>query len=127
MGRVTSNDKRVFYAAMKQIEDKTCFKFEENSREPREHHLEISVGSPSCASRGFSAGVGVKSFTKVTLQSSYQLADSSRCNWQGGILHELMHVLGVMHTQEEGQGPAHLHQMGKCPEVRRSQVPVLNM
>jgi hypothetical protein len=107
-GRVTSNDKRVFYDAMKQIEDKTCFKFEENSREPREHHLEISVGSPSCASRGFSAGVGVKSFTKVTLQSSYQLADSSRCNWQGGILHELMHVLGVMHTQKRKDRDQHI-------------------
>merc|ERR1712061_698451 len=63
-GSVTSNDKQVFYAAMKQIEDRSCFKFEENSGEPVEHHLEISVGSTSCASRGFSAGVGISSSTK---------------------------------------------------------------
>jgi len=106
-GRVTSNDKRVFYDAMKQIEDKTCFKFEENSGEPREHHLQISVGSPSCASV-FTAGVGYESFTKVTLDSKYQLADRSRCNWQGGILHELMHVLGLMHTQKRTDRKKHI-------------------
>merc|ERR1712080_409054 len=106
-GRVTSNDKHVFYAAMKQ--DKTCLRFEENRREPREHHLEISVGSTSCTARGFSAGVAVQSFRKVTLQSSYQLADSPRCNWQGGILHELMHVLGIMHTQKRKDRDQHIN------------------
>jgi len=107
-GRVTSNDKRVFYRAMKQIEERTCLRFEENRREPREHHLEISVGSTSCTARGFSAGVAVQSFRKVTLQSSYQLADSPRCNWQGGILHELMHVLGIMHTQKRKDRDQHI-------------------
>ena len=38
---------------------------------------------------------------QVVLYSSYQLADQKQC-WgeaRGGLLHEMMHMFGVMHTQ----------------------------
>ena len=51
----------------------------------------------------FSAAVYAEppSMQKVILYSSYKLADKTEC-WgkaRGGLLHEMMHMFGVMHTQ----------------------------
>ena len=47
------------------------------------------------------AGCAYMQHVQVVLYSSYQLADQKQC-WgeaRGGLLHEMMHMFGVMHTQ----------------------------
>lgn len=108
-GTVTKNDKAVIHKAMKEIEKLTsCFRFQENNIEPSGHHLVIKVGYPSCVDENgmlqFGGGVTPPSGSIVTLTFHRQLADHPRCNNKNfilsGVLHELMHVLGVMHTQK---------------------------
>ena len=92
---------------MRQIERKTCLRFSEQSQPPSGHHLEIQVHSTSsCLQAGrprFSAAVYAEppANRKVILYSSYKVADKKRC-WaenRGGLLHEMFHLFGVMHTQ----------------------------
>ena len=46
----------------------------------------------------------------MVMKSHFQLADSPNCiDWTDGILHELMHVLGVMHTQKRKDRDQHIH------------------
>jgi len=106
---VSNSDRVMIRHMMRQIEGKTCIRFKEKNSEnpPPGHHLEIKVlGNSSCVQQGiprFSAAVYAEPPTmqKVILYSSYKLADKTEC-WgkaRGGLLHEIMHMFGVMHTQ----------------------------
>ena len=108
--RKKQENQKVIEKAMRQIERKTCFRFQKLSREPeKKHHLEIKIGETACKGKGFSAGVRIGGPWKLVLESERQLADSSSClDWQNGILHELMHVLGVMHTQKRKDRDQHV-------------------
>jgi len=107
-GTVTKNDKAVIHKAMKEIEKLTsCFRFQENNIEPSGHHLVIKVGYPSCIDENGMLQFGgdvLPSDSIATLTIYRQLADNPKCNnnniFFGGVLHELMNVLGVMHTQK---------------------------
>jgi len=96
--------------AMKEIEERTCFRFQKLDSEPSEkHHLEIKVGEPTCKGKGFSAGVRIGGPYKLVLESEWQLAGNPSClDWHDGVLHELMHVLGVMHTQKRKDRDEHI-------------------
>jgi len=106
---MTNADRRVIRASMKLIERKTCLRFFEEKGPISGHHLKVQGAGTTClAGPGkvptFSATVGAipPNKTQVVLQSYYQLADSQRCvaESRGGLLHELFHVFGVMHTQK---------------------------
>lgn len=101
---------------MKRIEAQSCFRFHpRTSRDRREgkKYLEIEVArnAPSCAQGRFSAHVTNKYLVRGTknallLFSRYQLADQARCRdgrnkdmYEGGILHEMFHAIGIGHTQ----------------------------
>jgi len=65
------------------------------------HHLEIQVGGGGCQ-MGFRGGVKFNG-SKVILKSVFRLANKRWCERdqviKGGIIHELMHVLGMAHNQ----------------------------
>lgn len=97
---VTKKDRDAIRKVMQQIHGQTCFRFEEKYYEPRGHHLMIKTGWQSCKN-GLSASVSnpryLEKRDQIIFQSNTQLDDSD-CKPGGLILHELMHVLGVMHT-----------------------------
>lgn len=102
-------DRRVIRTAMKSIERKTCLRFEEEEGPLSGHHLVVKGSQTSCLSGPggvptFSAAVAAipPANKQVVLQSYFQVADSQRCvnESRGGLLHELFHVFGVMHTQK---------------------------
>lgn len=104
---VTQNNQNLLKSLMKKIESKTCLRFKPGSDDEEDgHHLDIYVSSRSCLVGGrpvFSASVsGVDNSSHMVLQSHYSLADNPKCRKEtsGGILHELFHVFGVMHTQQ---------------------------
>jgi len=117
-GRVTFNDRKLIRSAMKQIEAQTCIRFNEDQKPPR-HYLRILVESPSCDPCGnggcisFSAEVKTQGGSPVvTLISYLQLADQPHCRenilTKGGIVHELMHALGIQHTQKRSDRDAYI-------------------
>ena len=80
------------------------------------HHLEIQVHSgTSCVQFGkprFSAAVYAEPprNQKVILYSAYKLADRREC-WaenRGGLLHEMFHLFGIMHTQMRSDRDQHI-------------------
>ena len=80
------------------------------------HHLEIQVHSGiSCVQQGkprFSAAVYAEPprNQKVILYSAYKLADKREC-WaenRGGLLHEMFHLFGIMHTQMRSDRDEHI-------------------
>jgi len=104
---VTNDDRIMFRSMMKEIQKKSCVRFIEKTQPPSGHHLEIQVhSSTSCVQQGkprFSAAVYAEPprNQKVILYSSYKLADRRQC-WaenRGGLLHEMFHLFGIMHTQ----------------------------
>jgi len=110
-------DRRVMRAAMRIIERKTCLTFKEEKGPLAGHHLRIQGSQTPCLSGPgsvptFSATVGATppNRTEVVLQSYYQLADSARCvnESRGGLMHELFHVFGVMHTQKRQDRNRHV-------------------
>jgi len=114
---MTNADRRVIRASMKLIERKTCLRFFEEKGPISGHHLKVQGAKTTClAGPGkvptFSATVGAipPNKTEVVLQSYYQLADSERCvaESRGGLLHELFHVFGVMHTQKRADRDRHV-------------------
>merc|ERR1712226_684265 len=114
---MTNADRRVIRASMKSIERRTCLRFFEEKGPISGHHLKVQGAKTTClAGPGkvptFSATVGAvpPNKTQVVLQSYYQLADSPRCvnESRGGLLHELFHVFGVMHTQKRPDRDRHV-------------------
>merc|ERR1712236_134050 len=97
-GYVTKKDRELIKEQMNLIESKTCIKFKETDqyRAPR-HRMKIQVGSKTCPCC-FDGGVTPNQ--EVLFESTYQLADIEQCDRSGGVLHELMHALGAMHTQQ---------------------------
>jgi len=114
---MTNADRRVIRTAMDSIEQRTCLRFREQKGPLSGHHLKVAGSGTTClAGPGnvptFSATVGAvpPNKTQVLLQSYYQLADSPRCvnESRGGLLHELFHVFGVMHTQKRPDRDRHV-------------------
>merc|ERR1719499_440795 len=113
---VTNDDRVMMRIMMKKIEQKSCVKFLEQVEPPTGHHLEIQVHSGiSCVQQGrprFSAAVYSEPplNQKVVLYSSYKLADKREC-WaenRGGLLHEMFHLFGIMHTQMRADRDEHI-------------------
>lgn len=113
---VTNDDRVMMRHMMKQIEKKSCIKFKEQVNQPSGHHLEIQVHSgTSCVQLGkprFSAAVYAEPprNQKVILYSAYKLADKRQC-WaenRGGLLHEMFHLFGIMHTQMRSDRDQHI-------------------
>lgn len=114
---MTNADRRVMRNMMRMIEQRTCLKFREQRGPLAGHHLLVQ-GSPTTCLSGpggrprFSATVHAvePNMTQVVLESYYQLADSDRCvaESRGGLLHELFHVFGVMHTQKRADRDKHV-------------------
>merc|ERR1712025_413324 len=90
---------------MKIIESKTCVRFIEHPEYPiPEHHLQIDIRHGSCAS-GFSGYVSPNHYPKIIFGSDLQFTDQPFCGgdnslWSGGVIHELFHALGAIHTHE---------------------------
>merc|ERR1712142_386432 len=102
---VTSGDKIFIQKQMKIIESKTCVRFIEYPSESAspEHHLQIRILYQSCSSSCCFAGyVTNERSPKVQFTSEYQLTDNIACignpMYSGGVIHELFHALGAMHT-----------------------------
>jgi len=102
---VTYQDKMFVKKQMKIIESKTCVRFIEHPEYPiPEHHLQIDIRHGSCAS-GFSGYVSPNHYPKIIFGSDLQFTDQPFCGgdnslWSGGVIHELFHALGAIHTHE---------------------------
>jgi len=114
---MTNADRRVMRNMMRMIEQRTCLRFREQRGPLTGHHLLVRGSSTTCLSGPggrprFSATVHAvePNMTQVILESYYQLADSDRCvaESKGGLLHELFHVFGVMHTQKRADRDRHV-------------------
>merc|ERR1711909_263590 len=97
---------------MKTIENKTCVRFTEYSESTApEHHLKIDVDQQSCGHGRFSAGVKGQ-WNNVLFHGKYQFADKWWCRYlkhlSGGVIHELFHALGVMHTHKRMDRDEHV-------------------
>jgi len=106
---VTSGDKALIQKQMRKIQRKTCVRFKQmNERSAPAHRLKIQVGWNSCGNEfygQFSGVVKTWGHTKEVLFMSHnQLTDHPSCRggemYSGGVLHELMHALGAIHTHQ---------------------------
>ena len=130
---VTVKDKAFIEKQMRLVEEKTCVTFTKVSENSApDHHLEIKVGQGSCSPNpgfvSFGGGVGhcsafqggcVNSFgKKMIFNSQAQLADNPLCEGStalsGGVLHELMHVLGAMHTHKRMDRDKYIDYRKEC-------------
>jgi len=123
-------DKNVVRQQMSRISRNVpCIKFHERASQPSGHHLKIqSIGHISCSS-GFSGEVGQAGSNLYMAVS--RLADSSGCAnrpmIEGGVLHELMHALGIMHTQKRRDRDEHIIYHPNCVQSgKQSQYQKLN-
>jgi len=109
--RVIQQDKEFVKKQIDLIESKTCVKFIEQSQfSVPDHHMEIDIDRRSCAEPWgitFSAGVSVGGHLglKVLFKSLYRFADQPHCGdnskmIRGGVIHELFHALGAIHTHQ---------------------------
>jgi len=110
--KVIPEDKIFVREQMKTIENKTCVRFTEYSESTApEHHLKINIEQQSCRHGRFSAGVRPE-WNSVLFHSKYQFADRWWCRgWKflsGGVIHELFHALGVMHTHKRMDRDEHV-------------------
>jgi len=116
--KVIPEDKIFVREQMKTIENKTCVRFTEYSESTApEHHLKIDIEQQSCQHRRFSAGVS-SGWNNVLFHSSYQFADKWWCRGlkylSGGVIHELFHALGVMHTHKRKDRDEHVLYNKEC-------------
>jgi len=107
-----------------------CIKFNEKSeRDVPKHHLEIRIGNGQGCYGSYPWSYGMRfrgSVTtnphwygsKVVLDSAFRLANTAWCAKQamiqGGVLHELMHALGIAHTQKRADRDQHITYNNHC-------------
>jgi cubilin len=99
------------------IEKKTCFIFEEKTKDEYKdkHSLEIEASGYSCRN-GCYGGVTTSLISEVVKLKSYtQVNNKEVCELECGgfILHELMHVLGVGHTQKRKDRDQYIEIIGE--------------
>jgi len=128
-------DKDVVRKEMQRIKDHVpCIRFNEKSQgEVPQHHLEIRVGNEwGCKTEDLgdryryqtrflgSVTPGGWGNKKVVLNSTYRLANNAMCPEQqfikGSVLHELMHALGIAHTQKRFDSNKHIFYDEHCVE-----------
>jgi len=115
--RVTQKDRMFIKEQMQLIESKTCVRFIEGSHfSDQDHHMEIDVEPRSCG-QSWSNGLGwsrILNFNayvqpqfpqKVLFRSHHQFTDKHFCGGSntiisGGVIHELFHALGAIHTHQ---------------------------
>jgi len=122
-------DKAVVRKEMQRItKNVPCITFNEKSQNEvskRVHHLEIRIGKhgKGCTRwwTRFSGYVQWSSYwygQKVVLESHFRLADTAECAKRptitGGVLHELMHALGIAHTQKRSDRDEHITYNKDC-------------
>jgi len=94
-----------------------CIQFHEKASQPSGHHLKILFRGNGQCRWGFGGQVGQVG-SNVEMSFFRRLADSSACAnepmIQGGVLHELMHVLGIMHTQKRRDRDEHIIYHPNC-------------
>jgi len=122
-GRVNNEDRRVVREQMDRIESNVaCIRFQETTRSaaPR-HHLRVMVGPQPCArcqgnwcrSR-FSGHVHSHYAPQINFYSHYGLSGRG-CNIGPiGALHELMHVMGIEHTQKRTDRDDYIEVNDEC-------------
>jgi len=123
--KVIQHDKEFVRKQMDYIESKTCVKFIEKSQfSVPAHHMEIDIDPISCMESWygfrFSAqvSVGTSQGMKVLFKSFYHFADQPRCNdnsdIRGGVIHELFHALGAIHTHQRKDRDRHVTYDSRC-------------
>jgi len=115
--RVIQQDKDFVRKQMDFIESKTCVKFIEQSQfSVPAHHMEIDIDPKPCMESWSDGFVDHWSFDfnafvkvghdglKVLFKSYYHFADQPRCtdisDIRSGVIHELFHALGAIHTHQ---------------------------
>jgi len=128
---VTQQDRIFVKEQMQLIESKTCVRFIEGSHfSDQNHHMEIDVDPRSCGkSRSdgfgseyrtfFSAFVQPQQGLKVLFKSHHQFADKHFCRGNntiisGGVIHELFHALGAIHTHQREDREKYVTYNDKC-------------
>jgi len=130
--RVTQQDRIFIKEQMQLIESKTCVRFIEGSHfSDQDHHMEIDVDPRSCGkswpdgfggeyrSLNFSAFVQPQQGLKVLFKSRHQFADKHFCRGNntiisGGVIHELFHALGAIHTHQREDREKYVTYNDKC-------------
>jgi len=130
--RVTQQDRIFVKEQMQLIESKTCVRFIEGSHfSDQDHHMEIDVDPRSCGksrpdgfggeyrSLNFSAFVQPQQGLKVLFKSHHQFADKHFCRGNntiisGGVIHELFHALGAIHTHQREDREKYVTYNDKC-------------
>jgi len=124
-------DRSIVRQQMRRISSNVpCIKFDERASQPSGHHLRIQFHGTLQCSRYFSGKVGQWG-SNVVMSFGSRLADSSACanlaHVQGGVVHELMHVLGIMHTQKRRDRDEHIIYHPNCVQSgKHSQYEKLN-
>jgi len=125
---IPEQDKQVVRTQMGRISSNTgsCIRFQEISPSGApNHHLEVRVsGIPEC--QGIMMGWVDHAGYKVIMEFNSRLANQNSCvhdpKITGLVLHELMHVLGIQHTQKRADRDNHILYHPKCVDPhRRSQ------
>jgi len=127
---VSAGDKDLFREQMDIIEAKTCITFEETELQfAPMHRLKIKTDwRQSCSPKPkvYSFSGQVKTFwrsTEVLLEIDHQLTDNPSCVYasifSGGVLHELMHALGAIHTQQRSDRDKYIIYHEQCVQPNR--------
>jgi len=130
---VTRKDRALIRKQMDVVQQKTCVRFKSVSQHlAPEHRLKIISHNIGSCRHGFGGGVGYGGRSmEVVFESTYKLADHSSCKnhplYTGGILHELMHALGAIHTHQRMDRDKHIYYKEDCVKPgKKSQFTKMN-